>query len=473
VGTAFLCFFGSVMLAEASAALTGTGIVGTPSYMSPEQARGEPDIDPRSDIYALGVIANEMLTGKAPYEADTPMGVAIKHILDPVPEILQVKPDLPAEIGPVIKRALAKNRSERYPTSRALAGAIAAVANGQPVPEVETPATSAALYAPAPPEVDEPYQPETMPIAPPATPAKKDGARKEESTDELSSTDRLSSQEQRAARRAARQARRAERPSSGCFRWFVAISVVTIVILGILAAILMSGLNMLGDVFANGVATREEPVRQTITQELGEADSLEVVLNLAAVRAQVNGQELPAFAVLGEYNTNTFLDITTDYAIEDGLGRLTVEQQNAPDAPEGMTIPRLLGLTADLSLALNNMVPVDLAVSTGVGETNLNLRNLELTALSIESGVGTLDVKLPAGDYEATMNAGVGTATIELPEEAAVNLHVLGGVGDIEVADSLESIGEGHWQSLEYEDAEQQIDLTITAGVGDLVIQDR
>jgi len=235
----------------------------------------------------------------------------------------------------------------------------------------------------------------------------------------------------------------------------------------------MSGLNMLGDVFANGVATREEPIQQTITQELGEADSLEVVLKLAAVRAQVSGQELPAFAVLGEYNTNTFLDLTTDYTIEDGQGRLTIEQQEASDAPEEMTIPRLLGLTADLSLALNNMVPIDLAVSTGVGETNLNLRSLELSALLIEAGVGTLDVKLPDGNYEATMNAGVGSATIELPEDSAVDLRVLGGMGNIEVADSLVNVGEEHWRSPGYEDAEQQIDLTITAGVGDLVIQDR
>jgi serine/threonine protein kinase len=474
--TACLSDFGIVKLAEASAALTGTGIVGTPSYMSPEQARGDPDIDHRSDIYALGVIAYEMLTGKAPYEADTPMGVAIKHILDPVPEILSVKPDLPAAIGPVIKRALAKDRGERYPTSRALAEAISAVAEGMPVPEWQAPAPSAALHAPAPPsappEEDESYRPETLPIAPPAPPAHKETTRAEESTDELSSTDRLSRQEQRAARRAARQARRAERPGSGCFRWFIAISVVTIIILGIMAVTLLSGLNTLGEIFASGVATREETQHEAITEELGEADSLEVTLKLAAVRADVDGQELPDLAVQGEYDTNTFLSVTTDYAVEDGVGELTIEQQEAPDAPEGMTIPRLLGLTADLSLALNNAVPIDLTVNTGVGETNLDLRSLDLSALSIEAGVGTVDLRLPAGSYEATMNAGVGSATIELPEDGAVDLRVLGGLGDIEVTDSLESVGENHWQSPGYEDAEQQIDLTITAGVGDLTVID-
>jgi serine/threonine protein kinase len=467
---AYLSDFGIVKLAEASAALTGTGIVGTPSYMSPEQARGDPDIDHRSDIYALGVIAYEMLTGKAPYEADTPMGVAIKHILDPVPEILSVKPDLPAAIGPVMKRALAKDRGERFPTSQALAGAISAVAGEMPVPD--SPPADAAPALAAPPAADEPYEPETVSIAPPVAPAHKETTRAEESTDELSSTDRLSRREQQAARRAARQARRAERPGSGCFRWFVAISVVTIIILGILAVTLLSGLNTLGEIFASGVATREEPVHQTITQELGEANSLEVVLKLAAVQAQVSGQELPAFAVLGEYNTNTYLDLITEYAVEDGVGVLTIEQQEAPDAPEEMTIPRLLGLTADLSLALNNMVPIDLTVNTGVGETNLDLRSVELSALSIESGVGTVDVKLPTGSYEATMNAGVGETTIELPEDSAVDLRVLGGLGDIEVTDSLESVGEDHWQSPGYEDAEQRIELTITAGVGDLTVTD-
>jgi predicted membrane protein len=111
-------------------------------------------------------------------------------------------------------------------------------------------------------------------------------------------------------------------------------------------------------------------------------------------------------------------------------------------------------------------------VNTGVGESNLDLRDMELTALAIESGVGTLDVKLPAGDYEATMNAGVGSATIELPENSVVSLHITGGLGDINVTDSLESISEDRWQSPGYEDAEEQIDLTITAGVGDLTVTD-
>ncbi len=62
--------------------------------MSPEQARGERNSDGRSDLYALGTIVFQMLTGKFPYEADTPMGIAVKHITEPVPHILHTKPDL-------------------------------------------------------------------------------------------------------------------------------------------------------------------------------------------------------------------------------------------------------------------------------------------------------------------------------------------------------------------------------------------
>lgn len=106
--------FGIAKLAEGgSTSVTGSAIIGTPAYMSPEQAQGEA-IDGRADIYALGVILFEVLSGRQPYEADTPMGVVIKHITDAVPHILDVNPALPPLIEEVIEKAMAKNRDERY-----------------------------------------------------------------------------------------------------------------------------------------------------------------------------------------------------------------------------------------------------------------------------------------------------------------------------------------------------------------------
>jgi len=124
----YISDFGIAKLTEGGGTnVTGSAIIGTPAYMSPEQAQGEV-IDSRADIYALGVILFEMLSGKEPYEADTPMGVVIKHITDQVPHILDVKPDLPPAIEAVIEKAMAKNRNERYATAGDMADALLAVA---------------------------------------------------------------------------------------------------------------------------------------------------------------------------------------------------------------------------------------------------------------------------------------------------------------------------------------------------------
>ncbi len=128
-GNPFISDFGVAKFSEAATNLTGSGIIGTPAYMSPEQAQGE-DVDGRSDVYGLGVIVYQMLSGRQPYSADTPMGVVVKHITEPVPEILKVTPDLPIEADLVIKTAMAKNRSKRFATTSDLARALNKAAFG-------------------------------------------------------------------------------------------------------------------------------------------------------------------------------------------------------------------------------------------------------------------------------------------------------------------------------------------------------
>jgi eukaryotic-like serine/threonine-protein kinase len=130
-GEPYISDFGIAKLSESSGSFTGSGrFIGTPAYMSPEQARGERSLDGRSDIYALGAILYEMLTGKMPYDADTPMGIALKHITDPVPRIRDVKPDLPAGCEEVISRAMAKERSGRYATASEMAQALSETVSG-------------------------------------------------------------------------------------------------------------------------------------------------------------------------------------------------------------------------------------------------------------------------------------------------------------------------------------------------------
>ena len=102
----YISDFGIVKLAEATSTFTGSGVIGTPAYMSPEQARGNKSIDGRSDIYALGCILFTLLTGTQPYQADTPMGVVVKHITEPPPRILDSRPDLPPGIDAAIRKAV-------------------------------------------------------------------------------------------------------------------------------------------------------------------------------------------------------------------------------------------------------------------------------------------------------------------------------------------------------------------------------
>src|ERR1044071_2139126 len=123
-GNPYISDFGIAKLSQAQAGnVTGSAIIGTPAYMAPEQAQGT-EVDGRADIYALGIILFEMLTGKQPYEADTPMAVAIKHITDPVPHILQTNPKLPAGMNAIIQTAMAKNRNDRFPTAVDMTNAV-------------------------------------------------------------------------------------------------------------------------------------------------------------------------------------------------------------------------------------------------------------------------------------------------------------------------------------------------------------
>jgi serine/threonine protein kinase/Flp pilus assembly protein TadD len=99
------------------ASLTLSGMtVGTPHYMSPEQGQGETG-DARSDLYSLGVVLYECLTGQVPFQGDTSVAVLLKHLHEPIPPLREARPDLPASIERVVNKALAKSPDDRYQTA--------------------------------------------------------------------------------------------------------------------------------------------------------------------------------------------------------------------------------------------------------------------------------------------------------------------------------------------------------------------
>lgn len=120
-GAAFLADFGIVKMRDVGTALTGSELIGTPDYISPEQGRGERKLDGRSDLYSLGVILFEALAGRLPYHADTPIEMVTAHIVEPVPSILAARPDLPPACEAIITRAMAKTPIDRYATAGDLA----------------------------------------------------------------------------------------------------------------------------------------------------------------------------------------------------------------------------------------------------------------------------------------------------------------------------------------------------------------
>ncbi len=113
-GKAYLSDFGIVKLYEGESNLTRTGgILGTPTYMAPEQGLGRP-VDHRSDIYSLGVVLYEMVTGRVPFQADTAVATVLKHVNEPLPPPRSIHPGVSDHVERVLLRALAKEPQERF-----------------------------------------------------------------------------------------------------------------------------------------------------------------------------------------------------------------------------------------------------------------------------------------------------------------------------------------------------------------------
>jgi serine/threonine-protein kinase len=120
--------FGLVKLTDPDAPelTTDRTVSGTPMFMSPEQATGSRKLDGRSDLYALGAIAYYALTGRPPFEGDSPMSIMIAHARDPVVPPSTHAPEIPADLEAIVLRCLAKSPEDRFPNARAVANALAA-----------------------------------------------------------------------------------------------------------------------------------------------------------------------------------------------------------------------------------------------------------------------------------------------------------------------------------------------------------
>lgn len=125
-GRALLADFGVAKAAGGGQTVTQAGgIVGTPDYMSPEQAAGAEAIDGRSDIYSLGTVAYGMLTGRLPFEGPTPQDVLLKRLTAEPAPLGELAPELPGDLAAAVMRCLAREREARWPDARGLRDAVA------------------------------------------------------------------------------------------------------------------------------------------------------------------------------------------------------------------------------------------------------------------------------------------------------------------------------------------------------------
>jgi hypothetical protein len=162
-GRVYLADFGIAKILESSGGLTASGMItGTPQYMAPEQATGL-KVGPQADVYALGIVAYELFTGRVPFAADTPVAVLMKHVQEPLP--LPPPDVMPEPLLRALLKAATKKPEDRWPTAGSFVDALAA---GLGAPSAASPLPTVAIPREAPPAPPTIVSPRTAP-APPGT----------------------------------------------------------------------------------------------------------------------------------------------------------------------------------------------------------------------------------------------------------------------------------------------------------------
>jgi len=191
-GAIYLADFGLARIAQAGeSTLSSEMLLGTPHYISPEQARGERNLDAGTDIYSFGVVLYEMVVGRVPFNADTPFSIIHDHIYTPLPLPQKINPRVPDSVQRVLLKALAKERADRFASVEELATAflkaVAAPASGPvradavdtlvgvPVPagSPATPVAGPAAVGGTPPTTPRPATEAAGPAAPPGQPKRR------------------------------------------------------------------------------------------------------------------------------------------------------------------------------------------------------------------------------------------------------------------------------------------------------------
>ena len=249
--------------------------------------------------------------------------------------------------------------------------------------------------------------------------------------------------------------------TAGRYRWIIVV--VTVVVL----ALAMSGrVPWLGAGGGSGSATPAET--HDVRVPIEDADRAEIRLRVGVSELEVSALSGGNALVSGTVRTGrgeTFSQ-NVDRRGDTAVVQLTSEQRG------------IGGVRGDggrgWELGLAQGVPTDLAISTGVGRSRLDLQSLTLESLRVDAGVGEMVATLPGprgGSYQASFDTGVGATTVRVPEDAAVRIVIDRGLGAVTARGGFDAIGDDVYQTAGYADADERIDVSIDGGVGAITIE--
>jgi len=209
---------------------------------------------------------------------------------------------------------------------------------------------------------------------------------------------------------------------------------------------------------------------QTLSQPLEGASQAEVTIDFGVGTLEVSAIEDAELLASGTFELAPQETLDVDFHQAGELATLRLSSENERFFPSW-----LLWLggdnTRNWELGLNGSVPIDLTIASGVGNAQLDLRDLMLSGLEIDSGVGKTVMYLPAtSSFIARVEGGVGTAMVYFPEEVGLRIRLNGGLGNTSIQGDFTREGET-WTSDNYYEAEYQIDLYLDGGVGSLHVR--
>ena len=469
-GNAYLSDFGIAKVTEATAQLTGSGIVGTPAYMAPEMAR-RGGVTPLIDVYALGVTLYQMLTGQLPYEADTPMGTLMAHGLEPIPDARTRRADIPDGVQYVVEHAMAKDPKERYLTAVELAADLSVAipaerpATAQATPRAKAP--SSMMHTPD--AIVETPQPEppggaTLPLA--RTPPREHRIIEAPPRPSVE----IPEMEEKPA---------PPFPINSTVVGAVLVVWATLLLLknlGILTVSLWGlvcplALLIAGIVVMRGVMWRKGRSRQlvdtgVINIPLEGAEFAHVRFGAGIIIATMTGDAPPDHLMAGRFNSGLDWDVRREGAV------MHLDLRTPP-----FFAPMFWGPRPDFrwNFALNPAIPLTVTVKGGVGMLDLDMTDLYVADLDVSGYMGQARIQMPAnaGYVQATIKGNVGTTNIYIPSGVPVRIRAMGGTGSLSIdRERFPRVERGIYQSPDYDEAAaNRIDMRVDGGLGTVSIK--